>query len=508
MILPSEHHEQKHGHSAFTVSRVLTGLAIGGMAVGAAVILAPHILPAIGIGSVDMAEESMFILHTSAEAGGTGVAGALNRSLAAVPLIGEKLAAGGLFNAAATATVGIGGVLLGNFIAKREDGSKRIKWGNVIKYAALATSAMIALPTVLTALSTGLIFLSTLGSNIDFALSVISTVDKTLGTAGVLDNALMGFSGVAAVIPHFLTCGVAMVPAALTLGLWRSKSRHAEHSFAAQAQQPNERHIRKYSDGSIALSIKTLEPPVANKLCRALLTLHRRDTGALLTADELAVVHTEKLHLFVVDDSLKDYHHVHPQPTGNPGELAFSFTPKTDHIYQAWADFTTLKDGRNHKLLAAIASPKSRRARPHITASRHAETAGLRFDWHASGPLQAEQPGIVEVTVTDKHGRPVTDLEPVMDAFAHMVGFSADGKSIIHTHPLGGEPKSPGARGGPSLRFHVEPDASGPMQFYVQVKRGGEDIYAPFGQQVQPPAKATERIAQARHHSEMSLSRY
>lgn len=469
-------HPPGHGQSLFPTSNILTGLAIGG---AASLILAPHLLPALGIGHAALAEESMWVLHTSAEAGGSGLAGVLNHALAAVPLIGEKLAAGGAFNAAATASIGIGGMLLGKFISRNKEGKASLKWGKIIQYAALITSALIALPTVLTALSAGLIYLSTLANDVGFSNSVISLVDKTLGTMGGSGNTLMGFSGLAAALPHFLTCGVALLPMALSYTVSDNVSISADRQS-------------KYTDGSVTAEIITDRKLEEGKLVNARLVLKHRD-GSPVSADELAVVHTEKLHLFVTDSSLKDYHHLHPQPNGEPGTLAFSFTPKTANNYIAWADFTMIKNGQNHKLHIPLPSSSGRSLAPSVRVNSFVEKNGLGFDWQ-SQPLQRDTATIVTVNVTDMRGNPITDLEPVMGAYAHLVGFSADGTSMILTHPLDKEPQNDTDRGGPVLRFHVEPDCTGATQFYLQVRRGGNDIYVPFGQQIKPPALAAARI--------------
>lgn len=476
--MSSHQHSQAAGdapHSAFTTSRLLTGLAIGGAVVGAGIILAPHVLPALGIGSSEMAEEAMFVLHSSADAGGSGLAGVINHALAAVPVIGENLAAGGLFNAAATATIGIGGVLLGNFIEKREDGSKRIKWGNIIKYGALITSALVAMPTVLTALSTGIIFLSTLPVNIHLANNAVKFVEHTLGTAGSMDGVMMGFSGLAAAIPHFLTCGMALLPAGLAVAL----SGKSKKETAAEIPSP-------YPDSPIAAEVEIDRPTEIGKPCAAKIKLRHAATGLPLSEDELAVVHTEKLHVFIVDDSLKDYRHIHPQPTGEPGVFACSFTPETSNGYSAWTEVTPLTDNQTYQLKCDLPSATNRHIPPRVRANQSAQRDGMHFEWK-SETLRQDAPCIVEVSATDAHGRPVADLEPVMGARAHLVGFSADGRSLVHTHPLEGDPSR--------LRFHVEPERAGAMQFYLQVRRHGEDIYIPFGQHVLPPERAVERVS-------------
>lgn len=483
----STHHAEAK-HSVFANHKLLTGLAIGAVAAGAAVILAPVVLPALGIGTETMAEDAMFSLHTSVDAGGSGLAGVINRALAGVPVIGTKLAEGGLFNAAAVATIGVGGVLLGNFIARREDGSKRIKWGKLIKYVALATSAVVALPTVLTALTTGIAYLSMFVENPDLGMKILGWADKTLGVAGNMTKTMMGFSGLAAVIPHFLTCGSILIPPALSMLL------SDEPAKKEMLQSP-------YGDGSIVMEVKPREKLVSGKSCDLTITLTHRDSKKPVTPEELAVVHTEKLHLFVVDSSLKDYHHIHPQPTDTPGEYRCELTPTTANQYQAWADITTVSERKNLKLLADIPSPGARRVPPAIRVNDRAEQNGMRFEWKSSEPLQSGKASIVEANISDATGKPVTDLEPVMGAFAHLVGFGADGKSMVHCHPLGKEPSSPDERGGPNLRFHVEPHMSGPTQFYLQIRRGGEDIFVPFGQRIKEPMLAAARASHAHGHS-------
>lgn len=482
----SLHHEEKK-HSAFANSKLLTGLAIGAAAVGAAVILAPVVLPALSIGTETMADDAMFMLHTSVDKGGSGIAGIINRALAGVPVIGTKLAEGGLFNAAATATIGIGGVLLGNFIARREDGSKRIKWGKLIKYAALATSAIVALPTVLTALTTGIAYLSMFAEP-NLGMSITAWADYLLGVAGNMTKTMMGFSGLAAIIPHALTCGSILVPPALSMML--------SDEPAKKSATPS-----PYGDGSIVMEIKPHEKLSPGTSCDLTITLTHRDSGKPVMPDELAVVHTEKLHLFVVDSSLKDYHHIHPQPTGVPGEYACEFTPHTQNQYQAWADIATVSDRKNLKLLADIPSPGARRVPPAIRMNDSAEQNGITYEWKSSEALESGKACIVEMMIRDTNGNPVTDLEPVMGAFAHLVGFGADGKSMVHCHPMGKEPTAMSERGGPKLRFHVEPHMSGPTQFYLQIRRSGEDIFVPFGQRIKERGRAESLALHGAKHA-------
>jgi hypothetical protein len=266
---------------------------------------------------------------------------------------------------------------------------------------------------------------------------------------------------------------------------------YSEHQ--AKLSTPIREYDSRYTDGTIRADVAIDKPTVVNQPCTAKLILKNANTGQPVTPDELAVVHTKKIHFFVADSSLKDYHHIHPQPTGEPGVYSFSFMPKTSNNYSAWADITTLKDNENYKLKTELPSASGRNIPPRIGINTSATSNGLVFQWNSTTPLTKGKAGIVSVTVTDANGSPVSDLEPVIGAFAHLVGFSADGKSLIHTHPLE-ESSSADERGGPKLRFHVEPDNAGATQFYLQVRQNGKDIYVPFGQQIQPPSLATDKV--------------
>jgi len=233
-MMAHQHHteeaEAPQGEGTFfTPSRVLIGLAIGAGVVGAGLMLAPHVLPALGVTSAELAEEASLMIHNNP----SGIAGGINSALALIPGIGSRLAAGGIFTAIASGVIGVGGVLLGNYIENREEGAG-LKWGSIIKYAAMITSALIALPTVLTAIGTGIIYsgmalseagtITTATSN-----SIIANVYKTIGSiGGTHEHELMGVSGIGAVIPHFIGCGVPLAPAALSVKFAKDKKARAQ----------------------------------------------------------------------------------------------------------------------------------------------------------------------------------------------------------------------------------------------------------------------------------------
>lgn len=206
----------------FTVGRALTIATLGTIGVTAAIVAAPHLLPFVGVTGESVGLEAVEMIHDPA-----GIAGGINTALSSLPYVGKYLAEGGLINAAASGVVGIGGVMLGDFMASNSSSGETISWGKIIKYGALTTSAMIALPTVLSALSAGIIYAAIAMADagiIESSVDIIGAVSSSLGSVGQAagsHSAMLGASGIAAAIPHLITCGASLVPAALSVKLLR-----------------------------------------------------------------------------------------------------------------------------------------------------------------------------------------------------------------------------------------------------------------------------------------------
>ena len=85
------------------------------------------------------------------------------------------------------------------------------------------------------------------------------------------------------------------------------------------------------------------------------------------------------------------------------------------------------------------------------------------------------------IIATDSKGNKVTSLQPLMGAFSHIVGFYEDYYTIVHTHPMGEEPRNDTDRSGPELTFHLMPVKSGFIKLFAHVKIGNKELYVPFG---------------------------
>ncbi len=202
-------------------------------------------------------------------------------------------------------------------------------------------------------------------------------------------------------------------------------------------------------------------------------------TGKPLTDAALKRVHTKKFHLLVIDPSLTDYQHIHPRPTAKAGIYQFTFTPHMANGYRAWADITPIATGKQQYVMATMGTPKE--ASIDKTQSYEATVDGNHYVLSFDEPPTVDKASMGEITITDAQGAPLTSLEPVMSAFAHIVGFYDDAKTVVHTHPMGDEPTKNSERGGPTLSFHLAPSKAGFIKIFAQVKINGEEQFVPFG---------------------------
>jgi len=212
-------------------------------------------------------------------------------------------------------------------------------------------------------------------------------------------------------------------------------------------------------------------------------------SGVPITHADLQVAHTAKVHLLIVDPSLSDYHHEHPKVGATPGTYTFTITPTKAGEYKLFADLLPTVTGKQ-EYSATTFTVEGAPSSIEKTVNKSTIVNGYKFDLKfEEEKFSAGHPHMAWVTVTGPDGKPFDKLEPVMGAFAHVVGFSEDRSEIAHIHPTGREPQSSDERGGPGMEFHTDFKTGGYKKLFVQVQIDGKQVFAPFGVDVMP-AKA------------------
>jgi hypothetical protein len=79
---------------------------------------------------------------------------------------------------------------------------------------------------------------------------------------------------------------------------------------------------------------------------------------------------------------------------------------------------------------------------------------------------------MVTLNVT-RNGAEVTDLQPYLGAYGHLVAIRTDDLAYLHVHPEEGEP-------GPEIAFHAEFDETGRYRLFLDFKHRGRVHTADF----------------------------
>jgi hypothetical protein len=205
-----------------------------------------------------------------------------------------------------------------------------------------------------------------------------------------------------------------------------------------------------------------------------------------VTPDQLCEVHTQRIHLLMIDGSFADYHHEHPVPTNIAGQYDFSFTPQKPGTYRVWADVQPLITGIQEYAMTVIPAATSEELL-RVTADKlEATVNSLHYALQFQQPVKAGETAMGTLRVTQADGSGFTRLEPVMDAYAHLVGFHENHTTVLHIHPETSQPPAPNDRGGPDLHFRLFAPIPGFFRMFVQVQRDGVQQFASFGLNVAP----------------------
>lgn len=229
----------------------------------------------------------------------------------------------------------------------------------------------------------------------------------------------------------------------------------------------------------VALQLRTAEPAAAGKPVAATVSL-RTSGGKPVAPEDLLVTHTRRLHLLLVDPTLTDYQHVHPEPGRQRGEWTFEFVPRTAGTYRVFADFTPAATGRG--LYASVdLEVGGASGRAAIEAA-----PGYRFALAvAPQPARAGKPVDLKFGIVRDDGGDVA-LQPVMGAFAHLVAFDAARSGFAHLHPTEQDlTKAPDAKR-PELNFKLTIPRAGRYVVWAQINLGGTERFVPFDLDVAP----------------------
>ena len=183
--------------------------------------------------------------------------------------------------------------------------------------------------------------------------------------------------------------------------------------------------------------------------------------------------HEKDLHLIAVRRDFSGFQHVHPV-------LDADGTWKTtlDLSGGAWrvfADFTPA-GGQSLTLGADLTVPGAVRATRATPVTRTATVDGYTVT--LVGDLVAGERSSLTLTVA-RNGAPVTDLQPYLGAYGHLVALREGDLAYVHVHP-DGEPDDGRTQPGPYVEFGAEVPSTGRYHLYLDFRHDDVVRTAPF----------------------------
>jgi hypothetical protein len=185
--------------------------------------------------------------------------------------------------------------------------------------------------------------------------------------------------------------------------------------------------------------------------------------------------HDKDLHLIVVRRDLSGFQHVHPELAGD-GTWSIPLAVAAPGQYRVFTDFQPAARTDALTLGADVPAPGDYQPRPLPAAERSTSVDGYTVT--LTGDLIPGSSSQLTLSVR-KEGVPVTDLQPYLGAYGHLVALRDADLAYLHVHP-DGEPGDGKTAAGPGIVFHADVPSAGAYRLYLDFQHGGTVRTAEF----------------------------
>ncbi|GGS18721.1 hypothetical protein GCM10010252_67730 [Streptomyces aureoverticillatus] len=186
--------------------------------------------------------------------------------------------------------------------------------------------------------------------------------------------------------------------------------------------------------------------------------------------------HGKELHLILASRDLTTYRHLHPTRAAD-GTWSVPATLPEAGDYRVFADFTpaTAKQKVTLGTDLAVTGPYTAAGLPRAAATAK---AGDGYEVRLDGGLKPGKPRELTLRVT-RDGKPVTNLQPYLGAYGHLVALRAGDLAYLHVHP-NGEPGDGTTKPGPEVSFTATAPSAGAYRLFLDFKHEGTVRTAAF----------------------------
>ena len=217
----------------------------------------------------------------------------------------------------------------------------------------------------------------------------------------------------------------------------------------------------------------------------------RDDDGRAVTAYRRE--HEKELHLIVASRDLGTYRHLHPARAAD-GTWSIPVELPRAGGYRVFADFTPARKGAENLTLGADLAASGTYA-PRRLPAPDTTTEIHGYDVRLDGALRPGKESELKLKVS-RDGRPVTDLQPYLGAYGHLVALRSGDLAYLHVHP-NGEPGDGATEPGPEVSFTATAPSSGTYRLFLDFKHEGEVHTAAFTVRAGAASAATQAPSDA-----------
>ncbi|MER7541985.1 hypothetical protein ABTW95_03150 [Spirillospora sp. NPDC127506] len=186
-------------------------------------------------------------------------------------------------------------------------------------------------------------------------------------------------------------------------------------------------------------------------------------------------LHGKRLHLIVAQRDLSGFQHLHPTEIGG-GVWTVPIELPEPGVYRFFTDIQPDGAARQLTLGTDVFAPGTMRRTPLPKPAQVAKVDG--YEVKLTGGLTPGKSTELTLTVS-KGGEPVTDLQPYLEAYGHLVALRQGDLAYLHVHP-DGEPGDGATKPGPGITFSAEAPSAGAYRLYLDFKHGGKVRTAEF----------------------------
>jgi hypothetical protein len=181
------------------------------------------------------------------------------------------------------------------------------------------------------------------------------------------------------------------------------------------------------------------------------------------------VEQTKKLHFYLIRSDLTGFQHVHPTLAAD-GTWSAPLAATQPGDYRVYTSFTAKNGAGESK--AAVLGQAVKAPGTAATVKLPATSTTTKVDGYTLTVRHEPMSGMahpLSIQVTE-NGKPVKNLQPYLDTYAHVTAFHNGDLALTHLHPEG----TAKGNGGPDLEFEATFAKTGDYRLFIQFQTGGK----------------------------------